>query len=136
MSADRTFTDARRAADNDQFALFTFCVHRGLFDVLNLFFDTVDGTLDIDDPPDDFGVGAFAADGIGLAEHFLGDKVQSSSDRFAAGAAFAELVNVAVEAADFFGDVAAVGVDGHFARQLVFDDVELGVGQQVIDALS
>src|SRR5690606_824342 len=83
-------------------------------DVLHLFLDAVDRAFDFDDGAADGGVVALAADGVGFAEHFLGDEVERAAVGGVAGAldVLRELIEMARQAAEFLVDVGPLGEDG------------------------
>src|SRR5688500_17587279 len=83
-----------------------------LFDVLDLFLQAIDGAFDFDDVPRNFGVVGFAGDGVGFAEHFLGNKIELTAGVLAGSATLLEGIEMGCEALDFLADVGPLGEDG------------------------
>ncbi len=105
-----------------------------LFGVLDLFLDAVDGGFDFDDFAGDGGVAGLRAHGVGFAEHFLGDELEFAAGGFVGVGEDTELLDVACEAAEFFADVAAFGVDRDFLDQVVFGEAYAGAVDEFGDA--
>ena len=100
-------------------------VIEGLFNILHLLAEALWFCFGGDDAAGDVGGVGFGADGVALAEHLLGEEVEGASVGLPGGEAGAELGDVALEAAEFLGDVGAVGEEGEFAGEAF---VVVGVG--------
>jgi hypothetical protein len=106
-----------------------------LLNILNLLFESVDRAFYFYYELGDLGVGGFAGDGVGLAEHFLGDEIEFSAGLVGFVAALPELLQVRIEAGDFLGDVAAVGVYSELAGQHLGVQRYGCVGQKLVYSL-
>jgi hypothetical protein len=70
--------------------------------ILNLFLDSVYTTLDIHNKMHNVGVAGLAADGVGLSEHLLTDKIQLAPRLPVAFQAPRELHNMRIEPGNLF----------------------------------
>ncbi len=89
----------------------------GLFDILHLLAEALQFRFGVDNMAGHFGVISLGADGVAFAEHLLGEEIEGASVGLPGGQAGAELDEVALEAAEFLGDVGAVGEKGEFAGE-------------------
>ncbi len=136
LAGDGALADAGGAAEDDEQAgMFVGAGIGTLFDVLDLFLEPVDRALDFDDVPGDLGVVGLCGDGVGLAEHFLGDEIELPAGVLAGSAGVLESFEMAGEPLDFLADVGALGEDGDFPEQIGLVDLQLGFAEQLVHAL-
>src|SRR5262249_41645662 len=106
-----------------------------LLNILDQFANLLERALDFDDFARNFDVAGLGADGVGLAKHLLGEELQLAAGAFRLVHDVQELIQVARQADDLFGDVAALGEHAHFLDELAAIDLDVDVGQQGADAV-
>src|SRR5262249_33865810 len=85
---------------------------RPLLYVLNQFADLLESAFDLDHVPRDFHVAGLGPDGVGLAEHLLGQEFQLPARAVRVVHDLLKLIEVAGQPHHLLGDVAALGEDG------------------------
>ena len=80
-------------------------------------------------------VAALGADRVDFAEHFLGDEFEFSSGRLGQVLDTLELIEMTLEADDFFGDVATLGEDADLADNVGQFDRDFVVDQYFVQPL-
>ena len=75
------------------------------FHVLNLFLQPVHRAFDFDNGSRHINLLDFGTNGVGLSEHFLGQKIQCPAYGVVTGQQFTELDQVGVHSCHFFRDV-------------------------------
>ena len=90
--------------------------------VLDLFLESVDGALDQDDATTDIAVQTFAADGVGLPKHLLGEEIEGASHRIPCFGfhQLLEMVEMTPQPDDLLGDVGTFREDGDFPDHIHF----------------
>src|SRR5262249_25935115 len=106
-----------------------------LLDVLHQLANLLQRPLDLDDVPRDVDVAGLRADGVGLAEHLLGEELQLAAGALRLVDDVLELAEVAGQPDDLLTDVRAFGKDGDFLDKVLTVDLDVQFAQQGADAL-
>ena len=88
-----------------------------LFNILDLFAEALQFRFGVDHPAGHLGRVCFCPDSVAFAEHFLGEEVEGAAVGLFGPETGAELFEVAFEAAEFLGDIGAIGEERKLAGQ-------------------
>src|SRR5205085_1047410 len=105
------------------------------FNVLDQLLDLFQGALDLDDVAGNLDVAGLGTDGVGLSEHLLRQELQLSASALLVPDDLLELLEVAGQADDLLGDVAALGEDRHFLDKIATVQLDVQFAEQAANAV-
>jgi hypothetical protein len=109
----------------------TVGVPSSLLKILDLFLDTINGPLYLDNTAGHLSVETLAADGICLAEHFLTEKVQRPTNQIGfISKQLAKLIQMGAQAGQFLCDICSFGKQSHFSKQVFLPNIGINLREQ------